>query len=70
MAAAQSEEVDRRLKECEVEKEKTQEERRKGEQMRAAYNADKSALAQRVQELEKALKSKDTQYNELAKRLD
>lgn len=30
-AAAQSEEVDRRLKECEIEKEKTQEERRKGE---------------------------------------
>jgi len=38
--------------------------------MRAAYNADKSALTQRVQELEKALKAKDTYYNELAKRLD
>ena len=38
--------------------------------MRAAYNADKSALAQRVQELEKVLKAKDTQYNELIKRLD
>lgn len=38
--------------------------------MRAAYNADKSALSQRVQELEKALKAKDTYYNELAKRLD
>ena len=38
--------------------------------MRAAYNADKSALSQRVQELEKALKAKDTYYNELAKILD
>jgi hypothetical protein len=38
--------------------------------LRAAYNADKSALAQRVQELEKVLKAKDTQYNELIKRLD
>lgn len=67
---AQSEEVSRRLRECEIEKEKTQEERKKGEQMRAAYNADKSALSQRVQELEKALKSKDDRYNELVKRLD
>lgn len=38
--------------------------------MRAAYNADKSALAQRVQELEKVLRAKDTQYNDLIKRLD
>jgi len=38
--------------------------------MRAAYNADKSALSQRVQELERILKSKDNQYNDLAKRLD
>ena len=48
VAQAQSEEVTRRLQECELEKEKTREERKKGEQMRAAYNADKSALSQRV----------------------
>lgn len=38
--------------------------------MRAAYNADKSALTQRVQELEHALQAKDTKFNDLAKRLD
>lgn len=70
MAQAQTAEVERRLKECEIEKEKTQEERNRSEQMIAAYNADKSALSQRVQELERILKSKDNQYNELAKRLD
>lgn len=38
--------------------------------MRAAYNADKSALSQRVQELERALKAKDDHYSQLTKRLD
>jgi len=39
------EEIDRRLAECEEEKQKTVEERSKAESLRAAYHADKSVLS-------------------------
>ena len=53
-------EVDKRLQELENEKVKTQEERERAEQLRAAFNADKKALMDRVQSLEKHLAEKDT----------
>ena len=41
---AQQEEIEKRLKELEMEKIKTQEERNNAEALRAAFNADKAAL--------------------------
>lgn len=63
------EEIDRRLAECEDEKQKTAEERAKAESLRAAFHADKTALASRVQELESSLEEKQRKLREVSRRV-
>jgi len=58
-ASAQQEEINQRLRELELEKVRTAEERERAESLRAAFNADKQALQGRVQSLENNLKEKD-----------
>ena len=48
---------------------KTQEERNKTEQLRAAYNADRNALTERMMNLEQDLKSKESENSEINRRL-
>ena len=55
----QHNEIQQRLQELELEKLKTQEERERAEGLRAAFNADKNAMNQRVQQLENKIKEKD-----------
>ena len=57
--AAQQEEIENRLKELEIEKVKTQEERNRAESLRAAFNADKNALQERMEKMEADLKRKE-----------
>ena len=47
-AASQQEEINQRLRELELEKVRTSEERERAESLRAAFNADKQALQNRV----------------------
>lgn len=47
-AAFQQEEINQRLRELELEKVRTAEERERAESLRAAFNADKQALQNRV----------------------
>lgn len=63
------EEIDRRLAECEEEKQKTVEERTKAEALRAAFHADKSVLSQRVQELEAILEDRNRKLKELSRQM-
>ena len=58
-ASTQQEEINQRLRELELEKVRTAEERERAESLRAAFNADKQALQGRVQSLENNLKEKD-----------
>ena len=48
---------------------KTQEERNKTEQLRAAYNADRNALTERMMILEQDLKGKQSENSEINRRL-
>ena len=48
---------------------KTQEERNKTEQLRAAYNADRNALTERMMILEQDLKGKESENSEINRRL-
>ena len=57
---AQNAEINDRLKELEVEKVRTAEERERAESLRAAFNSDKLALQGRVQQLEGNVKDKDS----------
>ena len=62
---AQQQEIEQRLQELEHEKARTMEERNKAEQLRAAFNADKNALTERMQKLEEDLKMKHTENSEV-----
>ena len=57
--SAQQSELSKRLQEVEIEKVKTQEERERAEQLRAAFNADKQALSNQVKALEESLREKE-----------
>ena len=67
--AAQQEEIEKRLKELEIEKVKTQEERNRAESLRAAFNADKNALQERMEKLEEDLNRKEKENSEVKRRL-
>ena len=68
-AAFQQEEINQRLRELELEKVRTAEERERAESLRAAFNADKQALQNRVQSLENELKDKDGQERDVSRRV-
>ena len=67
--SAQQSELSKRLQEVEIEKVKTQEERERAEQLRAAFNADKQALANQVKALEESLREKEGQVREATRRI-
>jgi len=66
---AQQEEIEKRLEELEIEKIKTQEERNNGEALRAAFNADKAALQDRMRRMETDMKAKEEVNGEVERRL-
>lgn len=57
------------MKQVENEQVKTVQEKKRADALRAAFNADKKALHERNQQLEKSLKQKDDLYRELERRL-
>ena len=61
--------LDQKLKELDTEKEKAQEERDRAEQLRAAFNADKKALMDRMQELEGQAREKEKEANDVKRRV-
>ena len=65
----QADEIQQRLKELELEKVKTQEERERAEELRAAFNADKNAMQQRVHQLEVNIKEKDNAQRDVNRRV-
>ena len=65
----QHNEIQQRLQELELEKLKTQEERERAEGLRAAFNADKNAMNQRVQQLENKIKEKDNAQRDVNRRV-
>ena len=67
--SSQQEEINVRLRELEIEKVKTSEERERAESLRAAFNADKQALQNRVQSLESSVKEKDGQQQDVTRRV-
>ena len=66
---AQQEEINKRLEELEQEKIKTQEERNNAEALRAAFNADKAALQERMKKMEQDLTEKESLNSEVERRL-
>lgn len=52
-----------------MEKVKTSEERERAESLRAAFNADKQALTDRIQSLETSLKDKESRARDVTRRV-
>ena len=57
-AQRQRQEIDAKLQELQLEQDKTEEERKRADALRAAYNADKQALVDKISELDKDLQEK------------
>ena len=62
-------EFERQLESLEQDRARTLEERKRGEALKAAYNADRKAMTDRIADLEISLKQIDTQRDELQQRL-
>ena len=67
--SVQQQAIDDKLRELETERVKTQEERDRAEGLRAAFNADKQAMMDRLQDMEKLLREKDSQVKEMTRRV-
>ena len=65
----QQQEINQRLLDLENEKVKTQEERNRAEQLRAAFNADKKALQDKISVLDHGLKDREERQNDVMKRV-
>jgi len=57
------------LRELDTEKVKTQEERDRAEGLRAAFNADKQAMMDRIHDLERMIREKESQSKEMGRRV-